>query len=469
MARRKLVSDTMVPAGAHSAVVDRRCFSSWLNPVFSESSYESLWSATREIHSISSNRSSPSSTGLDSEPDDADEIDPWERSFGLNWLTRLLSFTIRRISTVTDDDHDWESLSSLVGQVMAQMTGSPDCPAQSFLRRYHFEMSLQENKPGKPDDQIDIQIREGSLSFSAIGSQTWNSAPLLCRRLGREPFKFFPQLRSSTVDHSLADPAPASTNLTRRRRSLKVLELGSGTGLVGLTASQILASILSSLSSMEAIDVEIILTDYHPEVLENLQHNLELNQSRHNLPEGCLSTLVVKALKLDWREPENSELARTGLAGAFDVVLGSDLVYEPEHAVWASEAVRYFLKSEAKNDESLSDAQTTGLGLPRGDPQPSFHLLLPLRPTFTKESEAVHRVFGGSDMNLLLDQTDQIPSTLPIHCCKWELSSTNDHVEKALQPSNSRPFKIIEYSKEEGVQFGQGCGEYQYLQITWAD
>ncbi|KAI9612933.1 hypothetical protein KEM48_004009 [Puccinia striiformis f. sp. tritici PST-130] len=323
--------------------------------------------------------------------------------------------------TVTDDDHDWESLSSLVGQVMAQMTGSPDCPAQSFLRRYHFEM------------------------FS-----TWNSAPLLCRRLGREPFKFFPQLRSSTVDHSLADPAPASTNLTRRRRSLKVLELGSGTGLVGLTASQILASILSSLSSMEAIDVEIILTELSP-------------------GEGCLSTLVVKALKLDWREPENSELARTGLAGAFDVVLGSDLVYEPEHAVWASEAVRYFLKSEAKNDESLSDAQTTGLGLPRGDPQPSFHLLLPLRPTFTKESEAVHRVFGGSDMNLLLDQTDQIPSTLPIHCCKWELSSTNDHVEKALQPSNSRPFKIIEYSKEEGVQFGQGCGEYQYLQITWAD
>ncbi|KAA1078224.1 hypothetical protein PGT21_030981 [Puccinia graminis f. sp. tritici] len=469
--------NTMVQAGDETAV-DRRCFSTWLNPVFAESSYESLWSAAREIHAISSNRSSPSSTEIDSESDEANEIDPWEKSFGLNWLTRLLSFAIRQASTVTDDDHDWESLSSLVGQVVAQMTGSPDCPAQSFLRRYQFDLLVEETGSealATPNSTgvkvpIEIQIREGSLSFSAIGSQTWNSAPLLCRRLSREPFNFFPQLRSNGVENCPINPA--STNIVGVKRSLKVLELGSGTGLVGLTSSQILASILSSsLSSIEPTDVEVILTDYHPEVLNNLQHNLELNRSRHNLPKGCPSTLSVKVMKLDWREPESSELAHIGLTGAFDVVLGSDLVYEPEHAVWASNAVRYFLKSEPKKLEDLEPERDSNL--PGGkfswiESQPSFHLLLPLRPTFTKESEAVHQVFGGSDMNLLLDQTDQVSSTLPIHSCKWELSS-NVHLEKVTHPTNTRPLKIAKYSKEEGVQFGQGCGEYQYLQIRWGD
>ncbi|OAV86716.1 hypothetical protein PTTG_08437 [Puccinia triticina 1-1 BBBD Race 1] len=461
----------MVQAGDETAI-DRRCFSTWLNPVFAESCYESLWSAAREIHAISSNRSSP--TEVDSEAEDANELDPWEKSYGLNWLTRLLSFAIRQTSSGTDEHHDWESLSSLVGQVMAQMTGSPDCPAQSFLRRYNFDLLLPGLVP-QPHDcrnsavntQIKIQIREGSLSFSAIGSQTWNSAPLLCRRLSREPFDFFPQLRCTPAEiFPINSPAP-SKNITRTRNSLKVLELGSGTGLVGLTASQILASILSSFSSMEPTDVEVILTDYHPEVLDNLRHNLELNRPRHTLPAGCPSTLNVNVMKLDWRELESSELTHAGLAGAFDVVLGSDLVYEPEHAVWASNAVRYFLKSETRGVENL-EAINNERVFSWKDSWPSFHLLLPLRPTFVKESEAVHQVFGGSDMNLLLDQTDQVPGILPTHSCEWELS-TNSSFEKITRTSNARSLQITKYSKEEGVQFGQGCGEYQYLQIRWND
>jgi len=477
----------MVQAGDGS-VIDRRCFSTWLEPVLSECSYESLWAATREIHLISSNRSTPSSS-TDAESHEADGIDPWEKTFGLNWLTRLLAFTIRRTSSVSgDDDHDWESLSSLVGQVMAQMTGSPDCPAKSFVQRYRFDISCQgmaseesnHQTATAVNSQVEVEIREGSLSFSAIGSQTWNSAPLLCRRLCREPYEFFPQLRRRPiVDHCPTNPALPCTEMRGTNRSLKVLELGSGTGLVGLTASQILASLLSSLPSLQPIDVQVILTDYHPDVLDNLEHNLALNQSRHTLPEGCPSTLSVKVMKLDWRDPELSELATNGVAGAFDVVLGSDLVYEPEHAVWASNAVRYFLKSETSRMEikSLEPMSVSSASVREDylDVQPSFHLLLPLRPTFTKESEAVHQVFGGSDMNLLLDQTDQVAGALPTHSCEWELLANQQRAKK-LRPSTAntttathRPFKITKYSKEEGVQFGQGCGEYQYLLITWAD
>jgi len=78
-------------------------------------------------------------------------------------------------------------------------------------------------------------------------------------------------------------------------------------------------------------------------------------------------------------------------------------------------------------------------------------------------------------MNLLLDQTDQVAGALPTHSCEWELLANQQRAKK-LRPSTAntttathRPFKITKYSKEEGVQFGQGCGEYQYLLITWAD
>ncbi|PLW04839.1 hypothetical protein PCASD_08790 [Puccinia coronata f. sp. avenae] len=471
----------MVSHTADGDAMDRRCFSTWLEPVFSQCSYESLWSAAQEIHLISSEstRSSASSTDLQSDCDGPSEIDPWEISFGLNWLTRLLAFTIRQTAAATDGDHDWESLSSLVGQVMAQMTGSPDCPAHSFLRRYQFDISFQgqgreglDAQKAAMNRQVEIEIREGSLSFSAIGSQTWNSAPLLCRRLCCETFHFFPQLQGSMVKLCPANPAPPSPEISCRRRSLKVLELGSGTGLVGLTASQVLAFVLSSTLNSGPIDVQVFLTDYHPDVLENLQHNLDLNKSRHTLPDDCPSTLSVKVAKLDWREPESSEIASDGLEGAFDVILGSDLVYEPEHAVWASNAVRYFLKLETEKIDSrdpISDTKTTARTSSWLDPQPSFHLLLPLRPTFTRESEAVHQVFGGSDMKLLLDQTDQVAGSLPIHSCKWEWVANCTRAKEFTQTLTTRPFKITHYSKEEGVQFGQGCGEYQYLQIRWDD
>lgn len=356
---------------------------------------------------------------------------------------------------------------------MAQMTESPATSSQSHTRRYVFDLSHELHNQSL-SHSIEIQVHEGSLSYSAIGFQTWNSAPLLCRRLVRDSFEFFPHLISER-----RQPCDANGNSKASRKSLKVLELGSGTGLVGLTAGHVLASILSWLGSLVSIDVEIILTDYHPEVLHNLRSNLELNKTRFTLPENCTSSLKVQVMKLDWRELEGSALVAAGLTGAFDVILGSDLVYEPEHAIWASNAVRYFLKpkpndserSDWSNSEESEDALTTSpadRAINSTEPQPTFHLLLPLRPTFTKESEAVHRIFGGSDLSLLLDRTDHSTNRFPIHSCEWEVSDTpKPKLVNAVL--DSKALKIMQYLKEEGVKFGQGCGEYQYLQIRWVD
>ena len=80
----------------------------------------------------------------------------------------------------------------------------------------------------------------------------------------------------------------------------RILELGSGTGLVGLTAAGLGAN-------------EVFLTD-KPELIALLERNIEVND---------LSG-TVKAIPLCWGEDDATAM------GAFDLILGSDLLYAPE-------------------------------------------------------------------------------------------------------------------------------------------
>jgi len=90
--------------------------------------------------------------------------------------------------------------------------------------------------------------------------------------------------------------------ISKNRESFKsvkrVVELGSGTGLCGLAVAYLLPQ------------AEVVLTDNQPHV-PLLQRNAELN----GLPN-------VKVEELDWFHPRN--------LGDFDMVIGSDIVYEPQ-------------------------------------------------------------------------------------------------------------------------------------------
>jgi predicted nicotinamide N-methyase len=115
---------------------------------------------------------------------------------------------------------------------------------------------------------------------AALGLQVWQAAPLLVQRLAALP-------------HLLAGK--------------RVLELGSGCGLVGLAAARLGASsvVLSDTPSATG-------------VLELLRENAQLNEG-----EGC----PVTVLALDWGDDVGSEpLPR------FDVLLGSDVLYHAHHA-----------------------------------------------------------------------------------------------------------------------------------------
>ncbi|KNZ52338.1 hypothetical protein VP01_360g1 [Puccinia sorghi] len=281
----------------------------------------------------------------DAKSHEADGIDPWEKTLGLNWLS-LLSSVEPHPFPVTNTIGNRCLRSSATGCILLSLINRcvifiHELNISAFSHRLsREELPAAIRTATAVKSQVkEVEIREGSLLFSDRFSDV-ELCPLS-----------MPSFMSRTVTEMRG-----STN-----RSLRVLELGSG---IGLTASQILASLLSSLPSLQPIDVEMILTDYHPDVLDNLEQILALSPSRHSLPEGCPSTLS-----------------------------------EPEHAVWASKAVRYFLQLETSRMDSkrLEPMSASSASLQREDyidVRPSFHLLLPLRPTFTKESETVHQSSG---------------------------------------------------------------------------
>jgi predicted nicotinamide N-methyase len=115
-----------------------------------------------------------------------------------------------------------------------------------------------------------------------------------------------------------------------------VLELGTGTGMVGLICDHLGAG-------------EIHVTDYHPRVLENVAYNVKLNQSR------------AKVSKLDFIQVAKGE-AVEWYNQKFDIVIASDLLYEMEHAEHLPIAVEKLMKND-------------------------FYFMIPLRETHWEEVE----------------------------------------------------------------------------------
>jgi predicted nicotinamide N-methyase len=98
-------------------------------------------------------------------------------------------------------------------------------------------------------------------------------------------------------------------------KSKSILELGCGLGYPSLVASHLGAKVLA--------------TDFHPDVEEYFKRNC-----RH-------SNMDCDYLRLNWRE------AKTDI-GLFDVVMGSDVLYESKHASEVVKGLIRFLKPGGK-------------------------------------------------------------------------------------------------------------------------
>ena len=108
------------------------------------------------------------------------------------------------------------------------------------------------------------------------------------------------------LDHHRYDPSnsPLSSTLLDQRRSLNILKLGSGTGLVGIAAATTLGANVTVINL--------------PHIITNLQFNAEANTAVLAANGG-----TVHVVPLRWGEADDVNL----IGRDFDLVLASDVVY----------------------------------------------------------------------------------------------------------------------------------------------
>ena len=106
------------------------------------------------------------------------------------------------------------------------------------------------------------------------------------------------------------------------------------------------------------------LTDWQPIILENLAHNIDINEldSRTSRKELDWADFISRPHKI---EP----------ADKFDIILGADLVYDLSHITLLHATVAALL------------------AFPTPTSRPRFHLVLPARSTHSQELEVFDRAF----------------------------------------------------------------------------
>lgn len=153
------------------------------------------------------------------------------------------------------------------------------------------------------DHDLTVALYEPSITEDSLGLKTWTSSLLLSRRL--------PKLtRHLPSEHT------------------RLLELGSGTGLVGIAAAVTWQGTLST----------VMLTDL-PEIVPNLQKNIAKNEHLCTSAAHKLVT-VPQCRVLDWADdsdgPKNAN-------EKFDLVIAADPIYSTDHPRLLVNTVRRWL------------------------------------------------------------------------------------------------------------------------------
>ncbi len=168
---------------------------------------------------------------------------------------------------------------------------------------------------------VRVQLYEPSLTSDNLGFKTWTSSVLLSRRLV-----------------TLQQYVP--------RSHWRVLELGAGTGLVGIAAACSWA-------------VNVTLTDL-PEILPNLQMNI---QSNGDVIKACGGDAC--AVALDWSDHTKVPVDKDD---SYSVILAADPLYSPDHPQMLVETVRRWMRRTS---------------------EASFIVELPLRDGYHQERESL--------------------------------------------------------------------------------
>ncbi|KAF9239873.1 putative methyltransferase-domain-containing protein [Melanogaster broomeanus] len=314
--------------------------------------------------------------GANSHPDAYSDLhllrsDVFERSYAIRWLTTLIA-QIEARGELLQSGHvatgDLDSVQPLHihanTDVLIQQAASllAVCAGVSAAGRVQRVFSFDSAIAGRIEVPLtDIPLE--NQDYASVGAQTWGAACVLAEMIVESP---------DCLDLGCDPRVKAAVSLGR---ALRVLELGAGTGLVGLAA----AKLIRALPAWKNRRVTVVATDFHPSVLDNLRINIEANFPTTFTNHDC--SISITSHFLDWSSFPTTETKPDIFSRPFDIIFGADVVYEAQHAVWIRDCLKSLLRYPEASDVSMEYS-------------PAFHLVIPLRPTHTFESGTIEAVFG---------------------------------------------------------------------------
>ena len=312
----------------------------------------------------------------DDNDDDAEEhlallrADGLERGFSIKWLTGLIKRADGWVNMPFEDANVAEEnmrmavideASMLLARFASDGANDGHQSGAALTRKLNFPffthvIGSTTNKQSGSEHTGEIQtfitvelndVPLDGVDHTAVGLQSWTSAIVLAQRMCADPGKYLLANQVVTV--------PCTPRSIPKSKSLRVLELGSGTGLLSIAA----AKVYSRLGCSAYVQA----TDYHPRVLDNLSKNMHANLG----PIGRLDSEVkVDVVALDWAYPPSISNEEK-----YDIVLASDVIYEPQHACWIRDCAARTMK---KGYTTLSrEGDRAGISV--------FWLAIPLRST----------------------------------------------------------------------------------------
>lgn len=260
------------------------------------------------------------------------------------WLTKLVGSPLDWIPDEEQQEEIWET----AGTLMAERCGRTAAPTikrtiqvegmrEILMAMGKVREEKEENCEEKVGDAWDVILVEPSLTEDLLGLKTWGSSFVLASRLARD-------LEIPNVDRAKLnikfEPAISYLNPSRHSDNIKkntnnwastpssstlkfldpVLELGTGTGLVGIIAAR--------------LGLNVTVTD-----LEAILPNLKVNVAQNLLPGDQIHPEV-----LDWTDAEKDGFLEKHGAESFETILISDPIYSDKHPEMIRSMVGIFLK-----------------------------------------------------------------------------------------------------------------------------
>ncbi|KAL1304278.1 hypothetical protein AAFC00_000688 [Neodothiora populina] len=242
------------------------------------------------------------------------------RSEGLpQYLTRIVASPLAWIADDEQKEEIWDAasvrLSERSGRTgMGAITRNFRIPWSAVPTNASSTMQPVITTSSDQDMSVEISIHEPALTEDNLGLKTWASSYVLARKW-----------------HSLKNHLPLLPQSSRPT----VLELGAGTGLVGMAAATVLQA-------------EVLLTDL-PDIVPNLARNIAANADIIRHGGGS-----ARAATLDWTVPDkivhplsdpeehdspSDALEEEAASQAFPLVLAADPIYTPEHPAWLVQTI----------------------------------------------------------------------------------------------------------------------------------